>query len=92
MVIVTDDVAEFLVLNLDLENYFGTISFGRVSKLPNQLGTLNKNGYATIKNHGHAFTILKGRILHVSHVKGAEDLAYLKLAKDFNTMVEKISS
>lgn len=52
----------------------------------------SKKGKHSINSLNQAFRIIKGRILHVSHVRGAYDSVYFKLATDFNQMIEHYKS
>lgn len=47
-----------------------------------------KKGKPPIKSLDKAFRVLKGRILHVSHVRGSFDSVYIKLATEFNQMID----
>jgi len=51
-----------------------------------------KDTKTPVKNFENAFNIIKGRINHVSHVRGTEDTIYIKLAKNFNHLLEIYST
>lgn len=46
-----------------------------------------KKGKPSIRTLDQAFRIIKGRILHVSHIKGKKNTVFLKLATDYNQMI-----